>query len=201
MLEQPLEYFCKAAFAIELLQGKWRMQILCIMRTGPVRLGQLTRLIPSASKKVLTENLRKMESAGLVVRTDLSGPVRHVQYDLTETSKVETHLLLDQLAEWATKFGVEDRIALLQSNGSVASEAHAEAEAQITDPNNPKSEPFAFADFTWLTGNARTKDTPYATKFFTPEIRSDANYTYDFRHRRTTPSADRARSSARMRYS
>ena len=51
-----------------------------------------------------------------------------------------------------------------------------------TDPNNPHSDPFSFADFTWLNGNARTKDTPYATKFFTPEIRSDVNYTYDFRH-------------------
>src|SRR5205809_3932223 len=49
-----------------------------------------------------------------------------------------------------------------------------------TKPAN--AEPFAFADFTWLTGNARTKDTPYATRFFTPEIRSDVNYTYDFRH-------------------
>ena len=55
-------------------------------------------------------------------------------------------------------------------------------EPVITDPSNPKSEPFAFADFTWLTGNARTKDTPYATKFFSPEIRTDTNYTYDFRH-------------------
>ena len=44
------------------------------------------------------------------------------------------------------------------------------------------SDPFAFADFTWLNGNARTKDTPYATKFFSPEIRADVNYTYDFRH-------------------
>jgi Putative beta-barrel porin-2, OmpL-like. bbp2 len=52
----------------------------------------------------------------------------------------------------------------------------------IIDPSNPKSEPFAFADFTWLNGNARTKDTPYATKYFTPEIRSDVSYTYDFRH-------------------
>ncbi len=46
----------------------------------------------------------------------------------------------------------------------------------------PHSDPFAFADFTWLNGNARTKDTPYATKFFSPEIRADVNYTYDFRH-------------------
>ena len=56
--------------------------------------------------------------------------------------------------------------------------------AAAADPISPAAapEPFAFADFTWLTGNPRTKDTPYATKFFTPEIRSDSNYTYDFRH-------------------
>jgi hypothetical protein len=45
-----------------------------------------------------------------------------------------------------------------------------------------KSEPFAFADFTWLNGNARTKETPYATAFFTPEIRADVDYVYDFAH-------------------
>ena len=45
-----------------------------------------------------------------------------------------------------------------------------------------EAEPFAFADFTWLNGNARTKDTPYATSFFTPEIRADIDYVYDFAH-------------------
>jgi hypothetical protein len=43
-----------------------------------------------------------------------------------------------------------------------------------------KAEPFAFADFTWLNGNARTKEVPLDTKFFTPEIRADASYIYDF---------------------
>jgi hypothetical protein len=42
------------------------------------------------------------------------------------------------------------------------------------------AEPFAFADFTWLNGNARTKDVPMDTKFFTPEIRADMSYIYDF---------------------
>jgi Putative beta-barrel porin-2, OmpL-like. bbp2 len=44
------------------------------------------------------------------------------------------------------------------------------------------SEPFAFADFTWLNGNARTKEVPMDTKFFTPEIRADISYIYDFNH-------------------
>lgn len=42
--------------------------------------------------------------------------------------------------------------------------------------------PFAFADFTWLTGNPRTETPAFDSKFFTPEIRSDVNYTYDLRH-------------------
>jgi hypothetical protein len=43
-----------------------------------------------------------------------------------------------------------------------------------------KAQPFAFADFTWLNGNARTKEVPLDTKFFTPEIRADISYIYDF---------------------
>jgi hypothetical protein len=68
------------------------------------------------------------------------------------------------------------------AKASAPPSALTEAEPEVTDPASPHSEPFAFADFTWLNGNPRTKDTPYATKFFTPEIRSDVSYTYDFRH-------------------
>ncbi|HXY48615.1 MAG TPA: outer membrane beta-barrel protein [Terriglobales bacterium] len=46
----------------------------------------------------------------------------------------------------------------------------------------PKAEPFAFADWTWLNGNPRTKEVPLDTKFFTPEIRADVDYIYDFNH-------------------
>jgi hypothetical protein len=45
-----------------------------------------------------------------------------------------------------------------------------------------KSAPFAFADFTWLNGNPRTETPAFDSKFFTPEIRADVDYTYDFRH-------------------
>ena len=48
--------------------------------------------------------------------------------------------------------------------------------------HSEKAEPFSFADFTWLNGNPRIDQVPYDTKFFTPEIRADVDYTYDFRH-------------------
>jgi len=50
-----------------------------------------------------------------------------------------------------------------------------------TPPAKPKpSDPFAFADFTWLTGNPRTSESPIDTKVFTGEFRADTNYTYSF---------------------
>ena len=66
------------------------------------------------------------------------------------------------------------------ANGQTGEKGQTVASAALTA--NTKAEPFAFADFTWLTGNARTKDTPYATSFFTPEIRADIDYVYDFAH-------------------
>jgi hypothetical protein len=61
-------------------------------------------------------------------------------------------------------------------------------EATLSTPNNSpeakpaKAEPFAFADWTWLNGNARTKTPAFDSKFFTPEIRADIDYIYDLNH-------------------
>jgi len=54
--------------------------------------------------------------------------------------------------------------------------------AQTTAAPPGKEEPFADADWTWLNGNPRTKDIFWDTKFFTPEIRVDTNYVFDFNH-------------------
>jgi len=53
--------------------------------------------------------------------------------------------------------------------------------------------------FTWLNGNARTKESPMDTKFFTPEIRADVDYIYDFNHPKTIPSAGQAKFSGPMK--
>jgi Putative beta-barrel porin-2, OmpL-like. bbp2 len=44
----------------------------------------------------------------------------------------------------------------------------------------PKIDPFSDWDWSWLNGSPRTKDLAFDSKFFTPEIRADLNYTYDF---------------------
>src|SRR5258708_7903728 len=44
------------------------------------------------------------------------------------------------------------------------------------------AEPFAFADFTWLNGNSRTRESVLETKAFTGEFRVDTSVIYDFNH-------------------
>jgi hypothetical protein len=53
---------------------------------------------------------------------------------------------------------------------------------QSSEAKPAKEQPFAFADWTWLNGNARTKTPAFDSKFFTPEIRADVDYVYDFNH-------------------
>ncbi len=48
----------------------------------------------------------------------------------------------------------------------------------------PPTEPFAYADWTWLNGTPRTKDVVWDSKFFTPEVRFDTHYVLDFNHPR-----------------
>jgi hypothetical protein len=56
------------------------------------------------------------------------------------------------------------------------------AVAQDQPADAPQPQPFAFADFTWLTGNPRTTESPLDTKAFTGEFRVDTNFTYSFNH-------------------
>jgi hypothetical protein len=56
----------------------------------------------------------------------------------------------------------------------------AQAATEVAPAKPAKIEPFSDWDWTWLNGNPRNKDTAFDSKFFTPEIRVDMTYAYDF---------------------
>ncbi|MGB6133629.1 MAG: helix-turn-helix domain-containing protein [Acidobacteriaceae bacterium] len=88
--------------ALNLLRGKWRIEILLLLLDGPVRLGQLRRRIPGATKKMLVQRLREMEREGIITRTDLSGKIKRVEYTVCDPVGVAVLDLLVFLAEWST---------------------------------------------------------------------------------------------------
>jgi DNA-binding HxlR family transcriptional regulator len=85
---------------MDVLRGKWTVQILCALLDGPVRLSKLRRLIPTASKKALTANLRSLEKMQLILRRDLSNSVLHVEYEMAEPARVPLAALVDQLSQF-----------------------------------------------------------------------------------------------------
>jgi DNA-binding HxlR family transcriptional regulator len=70
------------------------------MLSGPIRLGQLRRLIPRASKKVLVQQLRELENDGVIARTDLSGKIKHVEYTISAPLGMAVANLVGFLSDW-----------------------------------------------------------------------------------------------------
>ncbi len=81
------------------------------------------------------------------------------------------------LLVWASALALCAAPARAQSLADPAEQAAAPA-AAVQEIKKP--DPFAFADFTWLSGNPRTKESPLDTKAFTGEFRADTNFTYSF---------------------
>jgi len=93
-----------AQLAINLIHGKWKTRILSRLQHGPVRLSELRRMFPEASKKMLTQHLREMERDGLVVRNDLSGRLRHVEYFLSDSMGFAVLHLISTLTKWGREY-------------------------------------------------------------------------------------------------
>src|SRR5262249_30242934 len=59
-----------------------------------------------------------------------------------------------------------------------------QVESATSDEPPKKAEPFAFADFSWLSGNSRARENPLQWGPLTGEVRLDIDYVYDFNHPR-----------------
>lgn len=91
---------CPLALAMDWIGGKWTAPIIWWLGGGSKQFGELRRLLPLVSAKVLTDQLRSLEQCGLVSRTERRvGRVRTVQYDLRPPA-VALLPILDRLCEW-----------------------------------------------------------------------------------------------------
>lgn len=91
---------CPLNYAMSIIGGKWKMQIICALNNkGKLRYNELRRKLGGISNTVLASALKELEEAGLVERTEyLEVPVR-VEY--SSTAKCDTLMpVLEQLSDW-----------------------------------------------------------------------------------------------------
>ncbi len=95
---------CEEPCAIEkgmrLIGGKWKGSILWHLKDGPVRFNDLSRMLGGASKKMVDQRLKELESENMVIRTVLSDRPIAVTYELTEFGRSALGIL-DTLRLWS----------------------------------------------------------------------------------------------------
>lgn len=78
---------CPIEQSMQLLSGRWPMLIVYHLRDRTKRFSELRKDSPAISHRMLTLELRKLENAGVVTRTDYTGYPLRVEYALTETGR------------------------------------------------------------------------------------------------------------------
>lgn len=76
-------YNCPVELTIELVGGKWKPRIITFLNDRRLRFGELARLLPDTSRKVLVEQLRQLEADRIVTRTVHAEVPPRVEYALT----------------------------------------------------------------------------------------------------------------------
>lgn len=67
---------CPVELSLTLISGKWKPVLLAHLKEGPLRYGELRKLVPRLSDKMLTQRLAELQALGLVTRTSRQGPYR-----------------------------------------------------------------------------------------------------------------------------
>lgn len=93
---------CPLERTLQLIVGKWKTVILWYLSSGKKRYGELKKLIPGVSEKMLIQSLRALEKDDLIIRRAYPEIPPHVEYTLSKKGKSLSSLICD-LNTWGKK--------------------------------------------------------------------------------------------------
>ena len=93
---------CPVTATVQLIGGRWKAIILYSLLAGTRRFGEIAVRIPDISRKVLTEQLKELESDGLIMRQQYKEIPPRVEYSLTELGK-SLSPVFRELEIWGTE--------------------------------------------------------------------------------------------------
>jgi DNA-binding HxlR family transcriptional regulator len=97
----PFNPDCPSQEILALIGSKWSMLLMCVLRDGPKRSGELARRAGGISQKMLTQTLRELERHGIVHRRDYQEVPPRVEYSLTRLG-LSLSDLIRQIEGWVT---------------------------------------------------------------------------------------------------
>jgi DNA-binding HxlR family transcriptional regulator len=91
--------------AIELIGKRWTGAIVCALTERPMRFGEMRRVVPGLSDRLLSQRLRELEDEGLVQRDVEAGTPVRVTYSLTVRGE-ELGPAIHEIRVWANRWNV-----------------------------------------------------------------------------------------------
>lgn len=95
--------FCPVAKAMEILGERWTALIIRELISGSARFNDLRRGNPLISPTLLSQRLKSLEHAGIVVRREGEKPGGAIEYRLTEAGRELTPIIM-QLGVWGQRW-------------------------------------------------------------------------------------------------
>lgn len=96
------EFYCPVKLTTDVIGGKWKPLILFYLESGTKRFGELRKLIPGMTKKMLTQHLRDLERDEVLHRKVYAEVPPKVEYSLTKHGE-SLKPILKLMSAWGTK--------------------------------------------------------------------------------------------------
>ncbi len=85
--------------ALDVLNGRWKLAIIISLSFGTKRFSELSKEIGGITDKVLSKELKELETFQLITRTVHNGFPPSVDYSITEHGN-SLHILISGLRDW-----------------------------------------------------------------------------------------------------
>ena len=101
---------CPVQASINVLSGKWKVQILWHLSFGPQRFAGVRKKLPQISEKVLADQLRQLTRDGVLDRSVIASVPPQVTYSLNAEGK-KLVPLMEYLCDWGSAhFGIKPNL-------------------------------------------------------------------------------------------
>ncbi len=109
MVDQVKKYGgCPVSSTLKVFGGKWKPLILYFISVDVNRFGQLQRMIPDCSKRMMTKQLRELEKDGLIDRKVFAEVPPKVIYSLTGKGE-SLRPVFRELSKWGIEHILEPK--------------------------------------------------------------------------------------------
>ena len=95
-------FHCALDVTMNFIGGKWKSVIIWYLRKDVKRFGELKKLVPDITEKMLSLTLRQLEADGLVERSVFAEVPPRVEYKLSAQGK-SLLPLVEEMASWGRR--------------------------------------------------------------------------------------------------